>query len=967
MKKIKLVLCAFFTFSVLLPSVKTEAAMSDFGYQYVDQSPNPTLNPGDSAILWIKLKNTGNVAWTQKSVRLGTSGPRDRNSVFMPSTTNAPELANKKTNWIAENRIVMEKEKAEVGETVGFGFYIKVPANQPAGVYKEYFRPVVDGVDWMKDIGIYWEIKVGGSNPAITAPTKQETVIGEIYDYEIVNQSAIPGTLKQGGEADVWIDLKNTGTATWKNNGPNPVRLGAGSKYSQSPVDAPSDFFAPTYWMAMNRSATFQGSEVKPGETARFSFKLKVPEFFNSGDYKAYFTPVVEGIKWMKDVGIYWPIKVLRDTPPEVIVPNAFVYELNSQIPSSPISMIPGETKEVSIKIKNTGSASWFKEGEDKVVLGWGSKYDTINQIKGFASGVEANLLQNEVKPGEIGEFKFQIKAPNTAGMYKFYFTPLVQGISPQPFKDIGIHWVINVNSSNRSPMTPSNLKVEKCADQPSVFCIVWSSEVRDGVASTDEIYRSTSPNTGFNLIATVNTGGYRDANISQGVTYYYKVRSKFANSGYSDYSSVVSGQLTSTTVGSPTSLKVEQCLSRMFCISWTTSVKYISSGVVYATDELYRSTNSNSGFSLIYSGSSGSYQDSNVVEGTTYYYKVRRTYNDGNGYSNYSNVVSGYIKTPEEKSAEVVMTTPVLSISNITANSITLNWQSSNGNNEELYFDTNPNGSFSQMIFNGLNSYTHSGLLPGTKYYYKIRGVVNSGGVLRYGPYSSVVSAITNSISGTGTIKVYSNKAMNSNYIITGPASFSGKIQYNNSVDTVTTKAPAGEYTITCPLIFGYFVLAREDSYFYSTVIPESDDQTEKSNLINGGSLNFRCMYYEKNIKGDFNGDTIIDDSDLTTMYSMYNGSMIATDKSDLDGDGQKAKIGDLKEMVRIYKSQPEYKQGDINKDGTVNQSDLNILSQMIAGQYSMTIINIVRGDMDGDLSISTNDKLILQSIVVN
>jgi len=769
---------------------KTQATTKDFDYQYVAQSPNPTLNPGQSVILWVKLKNTGNKAWHRNVVRLGTSNPKDRNSVFMPNLSNAPELANVTTNWISTNRVIMEKETAEVGETVGFGFYIKAPETLAPGTYKEYFQPVVDGAYWMKDIGIYWEITVVSAPPSITPidygtdldsfieasktctpskviytldptdifgmiisgdslfeirgidsvgkcmfymetlsihiefsneliqsmlddgktleeieaerarieneyiepsipqvckfnpddltamlnrwkegdfesgascsivdgnwectytgdfadaecepvgiqPTPPPSIIGT-YDYEFITQSPYPSTLAPSTTTDVWIEIKNTGTATWYNHGNNPVRLGTGSSFGN--INQQRDYlseFAASDWLSQNRPAAILQDEVSPGETARFQFTIQAPA--TPGTYKAYFTPVVDGLMWMKDMGIYWEIKVL-ETP-------AYQYELISQTPSSPINMTPSEIKDASIKIKNTGSATWSNSGTNKIVLGWGSVHDdSVNQINGFASGVETTIVQSQVAPGEIGEFKFQIKAPANIGNYKAYFTPMVQNIYPQPFKDIGIYWELSVNNVvQQVPATPTGLRV--FATTNNTVSLSWNAV---SGATKYELYRSSQLNGSYSVVYSGTYTSYTDTGLGVHTTYYYKVLAR-NDSGTSTMSAPVTATLTpaiSPAPSAPSNLKAEQCLTQALCISWMSAIKSVAGGeIVKATDELYRSTNANSGFSLIYSGTEGFYQDSNVVAGTTYYYKVRRTYFDSTGYSDFSEPVSATLK----------------------------------------------------------------------------------------------------------------------------------------------------------------------------------------------------------------------------------------------------------------------------------------------------------------------------------
>lgn len=157
----------------------------------------------------------------------------------------------------------------------------------------------------------YPNLYLGGENVIYTGWLLKYDILTPLlsYDYEIVGQSVIPADLAPGEEVEVWLEVKNAGTATWYKAGDNPVRLGSGSSYGD--VNQQKDYnseFADGAWLSSNRAVAIDKDEVKPGETARFIFKIKAPSA--SGSYKAYFTPVVEGLEWMRDRGIYWEIKV---------------------------------------------------------------------------------------------------------------------------------------------------------------------------------------------------------------------------------------------------------------------------------------------------------------------------------------------------------------------------------------------------------------------------------------------------------------------------------------------------------------------------------------------------------------------------------------------------------------------------------------------------------------------------------
>ncbi|MDD5731612.1 MAG: trypsin-like peptidase domain-containing protein [Patescibacteria group bacterium] len=129
------------------------------------------------------------------------------------------------------------------------------------------------------------------------------------YNYDLISQSAYPSTLEPGATTNVWIEVKNTGNQIWQKNGTTAVRLGSGSAYGNRNQKRDYDSeFAGSDWLSANRPSAISNDTVAPGETTRFQFNIKVPN--NPGNYKAYFTPVVDGVAWMKDIGLYWQITV---------------------------------------------------------------------------------------------------------------------------------------------------------------------------------------------------------------------------------------------------------------------------------------------------------------------------------------------------------------------------------------------------------------------------------------------------------------------------------------------------------------------------------------------------------------------------------------------------------------------------------------------------------------------------------
>jgi hypothetical protein len=107
--------------------------------EYITQGPHEgpnnidvSLNPGQQATLWTKVKNTGDATWFKSGsypVHLGTTQPQDHTSPFINS-----------------NRVELVENYVVPGDTGTFQFTITAP-NTP-GTYKENLRPVMEYVGW---------------------------------------------------------------------------------------------------------------------------------------------------------------------------------------------------------------------------------------------------------------------------------------------------------------------------------------------------------------------------------------------------------------------------------------------------------------------------------------------------------------------------------------------------------------------------------------------------------------------------------------------------------------------------------------------------------------------------------------------------------------------------------------------------------------------------------------------------
>ena len=125
----------------------------EYSHTYVTQTNRaPTLARGASTKFTLTVKNTGTSTWRRGVVNLGTARGLDRVSAFTREGSGP-------SGWSAANRVVMKQSSVAPGANATFEFYLKNDGLSP-GTYREYFRLVADGITWMEDYGIYWEITV---------------------------------------------------------------------------------------------------------------------------------------------------------------------------------------------------------------------------------------------------------------------------------------------------------------------------------------------------------------------------------------------------------------------------------------------------------------------------------------------------------------------------------------------------------------------------------------------------------------------------------------------------------------------------------------------------------------------------------------------------------------------------------------------------------------------------------------
>jgi hypothetical protein len=129
------------------------------------------------------------------------------------------------------------------------------------------------------------------------------------------------------------------------------------------------------------------------------------------------------------------------------ITPPDYDAIVTDQSPQN-ITIKPGETRELWVKIKNTGKNWWYNVGSYPIRLGTNRNYDHISSVanSSWISGNRAALIDRTgVEPGQEAMFKFTVTAPTQQMTYEEHFKPVADGHSWFADPNLDIVWKITV------------------------------------------------------------------------------------------------------------------------------------------------------------------------------------------------------------------------------------------------------------------------------------------------------------------------------------------------------------------------------------------------------------------------------------------------------------------------------------------------------------------------------------------
>jgi len=267
-----------------------------------------------------------------------------------------------------------------------------------------------------------WDFTTAGASGSVPpAPT-------QTFHSAFQSESAWP-TLVPGTSTSLTVKFQNTGTATWQ--------TGVAGKQANLGLNGDTLAFASLGmndgWMSGNRLATTVESTVAPGQTGTFTFNVRAPTI--PGTYRLPLRPVIEGVTWMEDSGVF------------MVIVSASSYHAKWASQSAYPTLRAGQTSApLTISFTNTGSSPWVKG-----VLGQEARLGiNLDDVTWAALGVNwpfasrvATQTEATVAAGQTGTFTFQVKAPATPGVYSIHLRPVIDGTAWM--EDEGVFLIVTV------------------------------------------------------------------------------------------------------------------------------------------------------------------------------------------------------------------------------------------------------------------------------------------------------------------------------------------------------------------------------------------------------------------------------------------------------------------------------------------------------------------------------------------
>ncbi len=324
------------------------------------------------------------------------------------------------------------------------------------------------------------------------------------YRAQWMQTLSIPaGSMPPSSTVNGRVIVKNIGEKTWAAKGANPVRLGY-HWYNPKGLETPVAAYAGN-WSLSN--------DVAPGGTVMFdNVELRAPQWL--GTFSLKWDLVLEGATWFSArqspthdeqvtvVGLVEPRPIATQARPATLTQPAPVQEQAPRfqailagatsaasraftgvaaVPAAdldgwaavffgqdtPYSMAAGQSATVNLRMRNTGSQTWMRDGDNPVHVG----YKWFNAAGQQQMDVDdrRTALPTNVVPDQETALGATLVAPKTPGNYLVHWDLVAEGITW--FADTGSSALVVPVRITALPRDVSGWRVESNLNPQAVSC----------------------------------------------------------------------------------------------------------------------------------------------------------------------------------------------------------------------------------------------------------------------------------------------------------------------------------------------------------------------------------------------------------------------------------------------------------------------------------------------------------------
>jgi titin len=282
--------------------------------------------------------------------------------------------------------------------------------------------------------------------------------------------------------------------------------------------------------------------------------------------------------------------------------------------------------------------------------------------------------------------------------------------------------------TSQVAPAAPSDLTATTAG--ATQIGLTWSDSANNEDGFTIE---RSGDGASFTALASVaaNVNSYSDGALTSATKYYYRVRA-FNQAGDSGYSNIAGASTGQVAPAAPASLTAISVSSTQVNLAWTDNA---------SNEDAFKIERSADNVTYTQIATTGvnatTYNDTGLMVGATYYYRVRATNSGGDsGYSNVAGATTGQINPAA----------PTNLTATVSDNTITLTWIDNSSNEDGFSIERSLDGSTFNALATAIanaTSYSDSTAAPATTYHYRVQAFSSSG----KSAYSNVASAAVSQI----------------------------------------------------------------------------------------------------------------------------------------------------------------------------------------------------------------------------